>query len=69
VYQLVTGPDGKQKATPIQIRTGIGDGIYTEVTDGLKEGDQIIVGQNLPLGASAQPASGNPFGGGRGRGF
>src|SRR5882724_601439 len=23
-------------------------------TDGLKEGDQIIVGQNLPLGASAQ---------------
>jgi len=68
VYQLVLGPDGKQKATPVQIRTGIGDGIYTEVIDGLKEGDQIIVGQNLPAGASAQPAQGNPFGG-RGRGF
>ncbi len=68
VYQLVVGSDGKQKATPVQIRTGISDGIYTEVTDGLKEEDQIIVGQNLPAGASAQPPAGNPFGGGR-RGF
>jgi len=69
VYQLAQGPDGKQKVLPVQIRTGIDDGFYTEVVDGLKEGDQIIVGQNLPAGASAQPAQGNPFGGGRGRGF
>jgi len=68
VYQLAQGPDGKEKVLPVQIRTGIDDGFYTEVIDGLKEGDQIIVGQNLPASASAQPAQGNPFGG-RGRGF
>ncbi len=26
----------------MKIKTGISDGIYTEVTDGLKEGDQVV---------------------------
>ena len=57
------------KPRPVQIRTGISDGVYTEVTEGLKEGQTIITALNLPLTATtSQPQTVNPFGGG-GRGF
>jgi len=61
------GPDGgkSETAIPVQIRTGISDGVSTEVVEGLKEGDLVIVGQNLPANASSQSAPANPFGGGR----
>jgi HlyD family secretion protein len=39
VYVLVTGA---KKPVPIQIHTGITDGIYTEVTDGLHDGDVVV---------------------------
>jgi HlyD family secretion protein len=39
VYML---PAGEKDPWPVQIRTGISDGVYTEVTDGLKEGDVVI---------------------------
>jgi HlyD family secretion protein len=64
VYVLAKDSAGKEVAQPVQIHTGIGDGIYTEVLDGLKEGDPVIEGQNLPVGAAAPAAPGNPFGGG-----
>lgn len=53
------------KPVAVQIKTGISDGIYTEVTEGLKEGDSVIIGL-LGGTASSAPASGssNPFGGG-----
>lgn len=59
---------------PKQIRTGISDGIYTEVTDGLAEGDLVVTGSvvdaSSPAAASAAGApAGNPFGGGRGGRF
>jgi HlyD family secretion protein len=64
VYILVTGPDGKKEiAKPVQIKTGINDGIYTQLVDGLNEGDEVIVGQNISS-AQAQAAGANPFGGG-----
>ncbi len=50
--------------TPVKIRTGINDGISTEVLDGLKEGDQVVTG-SLTLGSSAAARTANPFGGGR----
>jgi len=53
------------KLTPVQIKVGISDGIYTEVLDGLKEGDQVVTGLSLPSDAMGGPPS-NPFGG---RGF
>lgn len=60
VYLL--NPDAKLKA--VQIKTGISDGIYTEVTDGLKEGDVVVTSSS---GIEAQPVGGsNPFGGGFG---
>lgn len=61
------GPDGAKSeiAKPVQIRTGISDGVSTEVVEGLKEGDLVIVGQNVTANASSQSAPANPFGGGR----
>lgn len=54
------------KPKPVEIRTGITDGISTEVVSGLKEGDEVIVGVVQPEADSARPAS-NPFSGGRRR--
>jgi HlyD family secretion protein len=61
---------GEAKPQPKQIRTGISDGVYTEVLEGLKEGDTIITALNLPVvTTSGQPQQTvNPFGGGRGFG-
>ena len=60
VYRL---PGGNPLATPeaIRVKIGITDGTNSEVIDGLKEGDVLITGSNLP---SAQPQSGSPFPGG-----
>jgi HlyD family secretion protein len=46
---------------PVQIKTGISDGIFTEVVEGLDEGAVVVVGLNTPRGA-AGTASKNPFG-------
>jgi HlyD family secretion protein len=59
---MVNG-EKKETAQPVQIKVGISDGISTEVVDGLKEGDTVIVGQNNP-GLASQPGTANPFGGG-----
>jgi HlyD family secretion protein len=56
VYELSFG-----RPKPVQIKTGISDGIVTEVTDGLKEGDKIITAE---LSSAAAPSSSpptNPF--------
>ena len=54
----------QKKLVPVPIKTGISDGIFTEVTDGLKEGDIVV---NSSVGGDAQTAPGaNPFGGGFG---
>lgn len=51
---------------PVTIKTGITDGIYTEVTEGLKEGDVIVSGQLLTTASSADRPT-NPFGSSFGR--
>src|SRR6266496_1151993 len=47
----------------LQIKTGISDGIMTEVLDGLKEGDRVVTAE-LTSTAAAPSAPANPFGGG-----
>jgi HlyD family secretion protein len=47
--------------TPVKIKTGISDGIFTEVTEGLNEGDRVVTAITGSLGNSAQ--SNNPFSG------
>jgi HlyD family secretion protein len=69
----VLGPD--KKPQPRRIKLGITDGTATEVIEGdLKEGDLIIVGQNLSPEDRPQnnqqrpPGFGGGPGGGRGPG-
>jgi HlyD family secretion protein len=51
---------------PVQIKTGISDGVVTEVVEGLKEGDSVVTAE---MAAKSQPAStpANPFSGGQRR--
>ena len=53
----------KPSLKPVQIKTGIGDGISTEVLEGLKEGDVVVSGVTVTEAASG-PRPTNPFGGG-----
>src|SRR6266536_248380 len=54
---------GASRPQPVQIKTGISDGIMTEVLDGLKEGDRVVTAE-LTSTAAAPSAPANPFGGG-----
>jgi HlyD family secretion protein len=51
------------RPTPVSIKTGISDGISTEVTEGVKEGDQVVTAE-ITTGTSSSPPSANPFSGG-----
>jgi HlyD family secretion protein len=63
VYVL---PPGESQPKAVQIKTGISDNISTEVTEGLHEGDRVVVG-TIGGGTTPNPASTNPFGGGQRR--
>jgi HlyD family secretion protein len=58
VYLLTSG-----RPQPVQIRTGISDGVVTEVIDGLKEGDRVVTAELASKSPSASPPA-NPFSGG-----
>jgi len=60
VYVL---PFGATHPEPRQIKTGISDGIMTEVVDGLNEGDRVVTAE-IGSTAASSPAT-NPFGGSR----
>src|SRR3989441_1790454 len=49
---------------PVQIRTGISDGVVTEVIEGLKEGDRVVTAELASTSPAASPPA-NPFGGPR----
>jgi HlyD family secretion protein len=61
---LLTGNavDKNIKLQPVQIKTGISDGISTEVLSGLNEGDQVVTG--MTSSGTQAAAAANPFGGG-----
>ncbi len=50
------------KLQQVQVKTGITDGIYTEITDGLSENDKVVTSATYKQGSAAAQAS-NPFGG------
>ena len=64
----------KEQSTPakpivkaVTIKTGIADGSFTEVLDGLNEGDEVVTGLINPIitaSTTAPPAGRSPFGGG-----
>jgi HlyD family secretion protein len=59
VYVLSGG-----RPKPMQIKTGISDGISTEVLEGLKEGDRVVTVELTSTASSSSPAA-NPFSGPR----
>lgn len=68
VYVLAThataGGESALTPQPVRVKTGISDGTFTEVTDGLREGDTIITGIKQSSAPVLAPAGTSPFGGG-----
>jgi HlyD family secretion protein len=70
IYVLATNtPAGSDDPVLVpqaaRVKTGINDGSYTEITDGLHEGDPVITGVRMPAAQAAAPAPAgqSPFGG------
>src|SRR2546428_1571472 len=61
VYVL---PTAGGRPRPVQIKTGISDGVVTEVIEGLKEGDRVVTAELASTSPAASPPA-NPFGGPR----
>jgi HlyD family secretion protein len=55
------------KPEPVQIKTGITDQIYTEVTAGLNENDKVITSSMVRQTSAVSAQPNNPFGAGRRR--
>jgi HlyD family secretion protein len=69
---LLAQENGKPELKPVRIRTGITDGVNTEVLEGLKEGDQVVSGLLSTQSSNSGPGGNrpsNPFGGGGFRRF
>ena len=67
---LLSGTANKPTLVPTKIRTGITDAASIEVVEGLKEGDQVVIGLLTASGQSGpQGRPSNPFGGGGFRRF
>jgi HlyD family secretion protein len=56
---IYTLKDGKLE--PVQAKTGITDGIYTEITDGLSESNNVVTFASFKQGGASAQAN-NPFG-------
>jgi HlyD family secretion protein len=56
---IYTLKDGKLE--PVQAKTGITDGIYTEITDGLSESNNVVTFASYKQGSASAQAN-NPFG-------
>jgi HlyD family secretion protein len=54
------------KPSPVQIKTGISDGISTEILDGLQEGDRVVTAMTGKAASAAQQSN-NPLAGGQRR--
>ena len=70
LYRIIDPNAVEKKMEKVSVRLGISDGFYTEVLDGLKEGDTLVKGIMMPGAAPvvAGPPGGsssNPFSGGR----
>jgi multidrug efflux pump subunit AcrA (membrane-fusion protein) len=60
VYVLA-GDGDHQELRPVQIKTGISDGLDTEVLSGLNEGDRVVISANT---SGENEGTSNPFSGG-----
>jgi HlyD family secretion protein len=63
VYVLA-GDESAPQLKAVPVKTGITDGIFTEVVDGLKEGDKIVSGVVQADAQNSTTSTSSPFGGG-----
>ncbi len=67
VNLITTDDNGNQVVEEVEITIGLRDDIYTQITSGLSEGDQVMVGNTTPnqtFGPAGDgPGNGGPFGG------
>ncbi len=55
---------GGETLRPVQVKTGITDGVFTEVVDGLKEGDLLVTAVKSGMPPAASTTTTNPLTGG-----
>jgi len=70
VYKLIETSPLDKKIEVVQAKLGVSDGFYTEILDGLKDGDVLVTGVITPGAAPITQAPGstsNPFQGGGSR--
>jgi HlyD family secretion protein len=70
LYKFVDAnvPDKDKRLTPVTVKLGVSDGFYTEVLEGLADGDTVVTGVIMPgaaaVAAMPPPGGSNPFSGG-----
>ena len=65
VHNGFASPSYVQLLVPLKVKTGLNDGVQSEILSGLNEGDEVVL-LIKPKGDEASAAT-NPFGGGMGR--
>ncbi|MDF7824430.1 HlyD family efflux transporter periplasmic adaptor subunit [Pontiellaceae bacterium B12227] len=69
-YYVLVATDNPEEPEQKTIKVGVSDGSYTEILEGLEEGDEVLV-KTISLGGGKSSSAKNPFmptmGGGRGR--
>ena len=68
LYTLTRTESEPPRVDGVTVKLGITDGTYTEILDGLKEGDQVITSAIIPGAKPGAPTT-NPFSGGQQRRF
>ncbi len=68
LYTLTRTESEPPRVDAATVKLGITDGTYTEILEGLKEGDQVITSAIIPGAKPGAPAT-NPFSGGQQRRF
>lgn len=68
VVRVVRGADGQETFETVPVTIGLRDGRYTEISSGLAAGDEVVIGNDLPLQSFDGPPDpdqrgGGPFGG------
>jgi HlyD family secretion protein len=67
VYLVEKGTTAQAKVAlkPVTVKLGITDGSFTEVLEGLKDGDVVATGLNItgPAATAVRPGGSSPFGG------
>jgi HlyD family secretion protein len=64
VYVADASDPKAMKLKPVKVRTGITDAAFTEITEGLNEGDQVVTALLATSSSGGSQRPSNPFGGG-----